>query len=296
MPELPEVESIRLGLHPKIKGRVITHVELRLPKQLRHMKPAIFCARLKGRRISSTARRGKFLMILVEEDTLVIHLGMSGQVTYWDHRRKDDGAFSVHPITGLQRVARQHAPDKHTHALLHLEGGDRIQYRDIRQFGYLALFGPGELAGFKSMARLGLEPLDKAFSYSAFAAAMATKRGMLKALLLSQTPIAGLGNIYVDEALFRAKLHPRLRAEKLKIPELKALFEAIPQVLRQGLKNRGTTLMDYRNADGTKGSNQERLLAYGRAGLACKRCGKTLKKILVSQRTTVFCPACQRLR
>src|SRR6185369_4182452 len=117
-----------------------------------------------------------------------------GQVTYWDHRKEDDKAFLIYPLTGLQQSPRQHAPDKHTHALIHLQGGDRIQYRDIRQFGYLTLLGPEAKAGFKSLTRLGLEPLDRAFTYAAFKTAMAPKRGMLKALLLSQVPIAGLGN------------------------------------------------------------------------------------------------------
>jgi formamidopyrimidine-DNA glycosylase len=125
---------------------------------------------------------------------------------------------------------------------------------------------------------------------------MRPKRGALKPMLLSQAPVAGLGNIYADEALFRAGLHPLQRAERLGRPQLKALHRAIPAVLRQGLKFGGTTLMDYRDALGGKGSNQERLKAYGRSGQPCLRCGKTLRKITVSQRTTVFCPACQRKR
>lgn len=296
MPELPEVESIRLGLDPRIKNRVIERAELRLAKQLRGMKPAEFAARVAGRTISGTGRRGKYLMILLDGETMVIHLGMTGQVTYWDHTKEDQNEFVVLPHTGLQKAAGQHAPDKHTHLLFHLKGGDRIQYRDIRQFGYVRLFAPGEIEKFKSISRLGLEPLDRAFTFAAFKKAMAGRRGALKAMLLSQSPIAGLGNIYVDEALFRAGLHPRRKAETLKEPQLKALFKAIPAVLRQGLKFGGTTLMDYRDAMGGKGSNQERLKAYGRAGEPCARCGRALKKILVSQRSTVFCPACQRMR
>lgn len=295
MPELPEVESIRLGLHPKISGRLIERVEVRLSKQVRKMTVREFSGRLTGLRIADTSRRGKFLMILLEGETLVIHLGMTGQVTYWDRKKSDAATFVVSPHTGLQKTPTQHAPDKHTHVLIHLDGGDRIHYRDIRQFGYLRLFKPEALAEFKSISRLGLEPLDGAFTFKAFKAALKNKRGALKPMLLSQTPIAGLGNIYVDEALFRAGLHPRQTAENLKERQLKALYQAIPAVLKQGLKYGGTTLMDYRDALGGKGSNQERLKAYGRAGEPCVRCSRKLVKIIVSQRSTVFCPSCQRL-
>jgi formamidopyrimidine-DNA glycosylase len=296
VPELPEVESIRRGLDPKIRGRLIERVEIRLPKQVRGMGAREFQARLEGARIEGTQRRGKFLIILLDRETWVIHLGMTGQVTYWDHTRRDSPEFVVLPHTGLQKTPTQHAPDKHTHALVHLQGGDRIQYRDIRQFGYMRLFKPGGLASFKSMARLGMEPLGEGFSLAAFAKAMQGKRGALKPMLLSQHPVAGLGNIYVDEALHRAGLHPLQGAERLSKAQLKALHRAIPAVLRQGLKYGGTTLMDYRDALGGKGGNQERLKAYGRAGEPCRRCGKTLKKIMVSQRSTVFCPACQHKR
>ena len=269
---------------------------MRLAKQVRHMGVREFCARLSGQRILGTARRGKFLMILLDSETLVIHLGMTGQVTYWDHSAQDSPGFVVLPHTGLQKTPTQHAADKHTHVLIHLQGGDRIQYRDIRQFGYMRLFKPGELPLFKSMSRLGLEPLEAGFSFAAFKGAMEARRGALKAMLLSQVPIAGLGNIYADEALFRAKLHPCQKVERLNEVQLRALFKAIPAVLKQGLKFGGTTLQDYRDAFGVKGSNQERLKAYGRSGQACLRCGKTLKKMMVSQRSTVYCPACQRKR
>jgi formamidopyrimidine-DNA glycosylase len=296
LPELPEVESIRLGLDRKIKGSVIERVEIRLPKQIRNLGTAEFCRRLAGRRITGTARRGKFLQILLDGEVLVIHLGMTGQVTYWDKAKPDAKRFVVLPETGLQKTPSQHAPDKHTHALFYLKDGNRIQYRDIRQFGHMHLFKPAELASFKPLARLGMEPLSAAFSYKAFKSALAKKRGALKPMLLSQVPIAGLGNIYVDEALFRARLHPRRGAESLKEPELRALHQAIPAVLRQGLKFGGTTLMDYRDALGKKGGNQERLKAYGRAGQPCVRCKSPLKKSVISQRSTVHCPSCQRLR
>ncbi len=268
---------------------------MRLLKQVKNTTPGRFRNALEGKRIAATGRRGKFLIFHLEDKSaLVVHLGMSGQVTYWDHAKDNDKSFAVDPVTGLQRSRSQHAPDKHTHALWHLDKGDRIQYRDPRQFGKLFYFEPGEMEGFKPLARLGMEPLDAAFRWPAFHKAMAPKRGMLKPLLLSQHPVAGLGNIYVDEALWLSRLHPRRRAESLDPNHWKALFRAIPKVLKQGLKHRGTTLMDFRNADGTHGGNQELLKAYGRAEEPCLRCRKSLKRIVVSQRATVYCPSCQR--
>ena len=147
MPELPEVETIRRGLEPRVKGRRIVRAEVRLKKQVRGMATAAFEKAVAGRRISGIDRRAKFLLFRLEGGlTLLGHLGMSGQISYWDHRKPDSGSFVVSPLTGLQRTPQQHAVDKHTHALLHLDGGDRIQYRDTRQFGYLRLLPTAKVA------------------------------------------------------------------------------------------------------------------------------------------------------
>jgi formamidopyrimidine-DNA glycosylase len=299
MPELPEVETIRRGLEPKVLGRRIHHAEVRLKKQVRGMAAAAFERAVAGRKILALSRRAKFLLFdLSGGKTLLIHLGMSGQVSYWDRAKPDDDRFQVSPLTGLQRVATQHAPDKHTHVLLTLDRdkGDRIQYRDIRQFGYLRLLETAAVEALPSIRRLGIEPLGPAFTRAAFDGALKPRRGMLKALLLNQAAVVGLGNIYSDEACFRAGLHPRQDVGRLKEAQRQALFEAIPAVLQQALGNGGTTLMDYRRSDGTHGLNQDQLKAYGRAGLPCVNCGTVLKKTLVSQRTTVFCPKCQKAR
>jgi formamidopyrimidine-DNA glycosylase len=297
MPELPEVETIRRGLEPRVKGRRIARAEVRLKKQVRGLPAAAFQKALAGRRILAVGRRAKFLLFRLEGGlTLLGHLGMSGQISYWDHRKPDSERFVVSPLTGLQRTPQQHAVDKHTHALLHLDGGDRIQYRDTRQFGYLRLLPNGQVEALPSIARLGIEPLGPAFTWAAFSAALGKRRGGVKALLLGQAAVVGLGNIYADEACYRARLHPRQTLERMKEPQRRALFEAIPAVLNQALDNGGTTLMDFRQADGQHGLNQDRLLAYGRAGEPCGRCGATMKSLQVSQRTTVFCPTCQRLK
>lgn len=299
MPELPEVETIRRGLEPKVVGRRIVQARVSLKKQVRGMAAAAFERAIKGRRILKARRRAKFLLFDLEGGkTLLIHLGMSGQVSYWDRRKTDEDRFTVSPLTGLQRVVTQHAPDKHTHALFTLDqaGGDRMQYRDIRQFGYLRLLETAAVDALPSIRRLGLEPLGPGFTWDAFNAALRGRRGMLKALLLNQSAIVGLGNIYSDEACFASRLHPRQDVGRLTEPARRALFEAIPAVLEQALGNGGTSLMDYRRADGTHGLNQDSLAAYGRTGEPCLRCGAKLKKIQVSQRTTVYCPPCQRLR
>lgn len=297
MPELPEVEVIRRGLAPKVTGRRIVKAEVRLKKQVRGMSAAVFEKAVAGRRILGLRRRAKFLLIDLEGgQTLLIHLGMSGQVSYWDHRKADSDRFHISPLTGLQRAAGQHAPDKHTHVLLTLDkdGGDRIQYRDIRQFGYLRLMPTPQVEALPSIRRLGIEPLGPGFTRAAFDAALAPRRGGLKALLLNQGAIVGLGNIYSDEACYRARIHPRQDVGRLRPAERDALFEAIPAVLRQALGKGGTTLRDYRKSDGSHGMNQDSLQAYGRGGLPCYRCGAVMKKTLVSQRATVYCPKCQR--
>ncbi len=296
MPELPEVETIVRGLKPRVEGRRIERVELRLPKQVRGMDAAAFCRLVGGQVVRRISRRGKYLLMFLDRHVLLGHLGMSGQLTYWDRTRKDTPGFVAHPVTGLQRTPGQHAPDAHTHLLFHLEGGDRVQYRDIRQFGHWRLLEPGQLEGFKPLARLGLEPLGPDWRFDAFRRAFRARRGMVKAALLSQSPVAGLGNIYADEALHLSGVHPRSRIERLREKDLRALFDAIPRVLRKGIRNRGTTLMDFRGAHGEKGRNQESLRVYGRHGANCLACGAALRKILVSQRTTVFCPRCQPKR
>ncbi|HTB21076.1 MAG TPA: bifunctional DNA-formamidopyrimidine glycosylase/DNA-(apurinic or apyrimidinic site) lyase [bacterium] len=297
MPELPEVETIRRGLQAKVLGRTLVKADIRLKKQVRGLPAARFESQIKGRRIEALERRAKFLLFRLSGDkTLLVHLGMSGQLSYWDHSREDSGRFVVSPLTGLQRTPGQHAVDKHTHALLHLDRGDRVQYRDTRQFGYLRLLDTAQVEALPSLRRLGLEPLGPGFTFEAFERSLGARRGMLKALLLNQSAVVGLGNIYADEACFEAGLHPRQPVERLGPARRRALFAAVTAVLEQALGKGGTTFRDYRQPDGSHGLNQESLKAYGRAGLPCPRCGTPMRKILVSQRGTVFCPRCQRLK
>jgi formamidopyrimidine-DNA glycosylase len=251
---------------------------------------------LEGRRILGLRRRAKHLWMDVEGGwTLCVHLGMSGQLTWWDHACEDSAGFMRHRHTGLEKTPGQHAPDRHTHFLLHLQGGDRVQYRDPRQFGCLRLLPTAQLELCEPFKSLGPEPLDPAFTPQAFAQRLRLRRGRLKALLLDQHLVAGTGNIYADEALFCARLHPLRLAQSLTPGEAEALFASLRAVLEQGIALGGTSISDYVNAEGKSGGNQEQLKAYGRAGRPCLRCGTALKHTLVSQRSTVFCPHCQPL-
>jgi formamidopyrimidine-DNA glycosylase len=295
VPELPEVETIRRGLSAQALGRTLVRAEVRLAKQVRGSKAPAFERGVAGRRIEAFERRAKFLLLrLSGEKTLMVHLGMSGQVSFWDHRKPESDRFVVSALTGLQRTAGQHPVDKHTHVLLHLDRGDRIQYRDPRQFGYVRLVDSAAVDALPSIRRLGLEPLGAGFTAEAFEAALRGRRGMLKALLLNQSAVVGLGNIYSDEACFAAGVHPRQKVEKLTAADRRRLFAAVQSVLAQALGHGGTTFRDFRASDGSHGQNQRHLKVYGRGGMACLRCGATLKKILVSQRGTVFCPKCQK--
>lgn len=292
MPELPEVETIRRGLEPKAVGRVVERAELRLPKLARD--GSLPWERLRGARITAVRRRGKHLLVdFTGGLTLAVHLGMSGQLTFWDHTAADAPGFMRHRHTGLQKTPTQHAPDRHTHFLLHLRGGDRIQYRDPRQFGRLRLLATPKVAATPPFDALGPEPFDPALTPAAFRAALAAHRTRLKPLLLDQRVIAGVGNIYADEALFGAGLHPLTPAAALTLAQAGALLASIRGVLRQGIENGGSSIADFIGADGAAGANQERLRVYGRGGERCVRCGAELVRTLVAQRGTVHCPRCQ---
>ncbi|MCA9562272.1 MAG: DNA-formamidopyrimidine glycosylase, partial [Myxococcales bacterium] len=253
---------------------------------------ADFTTRIPGQHIRSVRRRGKHLLFDLESDCLLVHLGMTGQMTFWDQNASDASSFYVSPTTGLQRT-RQHAVDKHTHLSFWFADGNAMHYRDIRQFGKIRLFPLGEESRNPPISNLGPEPLEPGFTFDDFSAALKRTKRSIKAALLDQGIVAGLGNIYVDEALFVAKLRPTWLCSALTTREKRALFEAIPQVLEQGIRFNGTSLRDYVNSEGERGSNQEMLWVYGRYGEACRVCGDTIVRATVAQRTSSYCPTCQ---
>ncbi len=294
MPELPEVETIRRGLEQRLPGGRIREVELR-PCRVFRDDPELLSQQLPGQRFEAFRRRGKFLIIELSDWFWIVHLGMTGQLTVRLPERPDSPRFLRHPATGLQRV-RQHAPDHHTHLHALLEDGRELLYRDVRKFGRQLLLPRDEDRLRSHFAHLGLEPFGEEYRWEAFRGRLDGRKLAIKSLLLQQNVVAGVGNIYADEALFEARIHPCSRVHRLRRYEQKRLFEAIPEVLRRGVRFGGTTLRDYLDSDGQQGTNQDELRVYGRPEEPCPRCGTPIEKIVVSQRGTHYCPQCQRRR
>jgi formamidopyrimidine-DNA glycosylase len=292
MPELPEVETIRRGLVTKVNNKIIERVDLRCERIILYPRPRELQRALSRQTIREVSRRGKFLLFELSDYKLLVHLGMTGQLTYWDKARENDKDFFVHPLTGLQK-AQQHAVDKHTHISFYFTDGNALHYRDIRQFGKWRLYRPEEFKRAKEFWQLGLEPLTRDYSWKKFLNRFEGRKLRIKSLLLNQSFVAGIGNIYADEALFEAGIHPERPVGSLTLGEKKNLFLAIPKVLRRGLKYGGTSFQNYLNADGETGSNQERLRVYGREREKCRRCKTPIVRVIVSQRGTHLCPKCQ---
>jgi formamidopyrimidine-DNA glycosylase len=272
MPELPEVETVRRRLEPVLAGRRFDRVEIADPRLVRPYDPHAVAAELQGERVASVERRGKYLILRFETDrVLLIHLRMTGSLR--------------HSTNGLD-------DDPHRRALVRLDDGSDVAYRDVRRFGTWLLLEPGELDAYLAQ-RLGEEPLDALFTAARLGRLLARRRAPVKAALLDQRTLAGMGNIYVDEALWRAKIHPLRPAESLERNELARLHRAVRTALEHGLARQGSTLRDYKLPDGGSGSMQHEFKAYGRDGEPCDRCGTPIAKIRVAGRGTWFCPTCQ---
>lgn len=291
MPELPEVETVRRSLLDHLPGRRIERVEIRDPYVLRGQPAPFLKEALEGQTFAALERHGKLLYFPFPERSLIVHLGMTGQLTVRLPDRADT-EFLRHAKTGLERTL-QHAPDKHTHISLYLDGELELHYRDIRKFG--RVYAIPETRREEVVARfgLGVDPLSADYGPSYVAAGLMARRTPIKAALLDQTFLAGLGNIYVDEALFLAGIRPGRGAYRVRGQALARLVQAIPDVLRKGLEAGGTTLRDFVSGTGQTGYNQEGLQAYGRYGQHCLVCGGVLRKGLYAGRTTTWCPTCQ---
>src|SRR5687768_14607881 len=273
MPELPEVETIRAGLESRVTGARIVKVELLWPGCVATPSPEELAAELPGRTIERAGRRGKFLVLdLDAAAALTVHLRMTGR---------------------LRIPSESETRGSHLRAALTLDRGDELWFEDQRKFGRLYFTRDArELAGV--LAKLGPEPLEASFTRDALAELLMRRRAQLKPLLLDQAFIAGLGNIYVDEALFRARLHPERSARSLSGDEVRRLHRAIRAVLRESLEHRGTTFSSFQDANGEAGAYGSVLAVYGRGGRGrCPRCGHLLEKIVVGGRGTHFCPRCQ---
>jgi formamidopyrimidine-DNA glycosylase len=272
MPELPEVETVRARIAPVLEGRRFEHVQINDPRLVRPHDPAEVAAELVGERVAAVERRGKYLIVRFESGrALLIHLRMTGSLRHY--------------ASGLDE-------DPHRRAVVRLDNASDVGYRDVRRFGTWLLLEPGELEPYLA-AKVGEEPLDAAFTAARLGARIAKRRAPIKAALLDQRTLAGLGNIYVDEALWRARIHPLRPAESIDRNELRRLHHAIRTALEHGIARQGSTLRDYRLPDGESGAMQNEFKVYGRAGEPCDRCGTPIAKSRVGGRGTWFCPTCQ---
>jgi formamidopyrimidine-DNA glycosylase len=269
MPELPEVETIRAELAPRLTGRLLARVEILDPRLTRPVDLFEVAEELEGDRIVAVERRGKYLVLRLESGlALLVHLRMTG-------------GFAFEPTT-------------HERAVVELDDGTRLVYRDIRRFGTWLVLEDAELEPYLA-AKHGPEPLGPRFTSDWLTARLATRRAAVKAVLLDQRVVAGLGNIYADEALWRARVNPLRPAASLTRDEVGRLHRAIRAALRAGIERQGSTLRDYARPDGSAGSMQEEFRVYGRDGLPCPRCGTPIAKARVGGRGTWFCPRCQPL-
>ncbi|MBQ7567333.1 bifunctional DNA-formamidopyrimidine glycosylase/DNA-(apurinic or apyrimidinic site) lyase [bacterium] len=293
MPELPEVETIRRGLAEVLPGRRIAKAVASIQKMcVSHLDTCIADA-VAGETYDQVRRIGKILIIDLEKVTLLVRLGMTGQLTFRDPKLQDDGQFSVHPVTGLQRAA-QHAPDKHTHIVIEHSDGTMLCYRDIRRFGRWIAYPRAEADSAEELRSLGPDPLACPQELEAhLLKALAKTSRAIKTVLLDQSVVCGLGNIYADEALFGCGICPSRPANSLAPAEIASLAAFIPPMLLQSIANRGTTFSDYRDSSGHPGSNQNSLQVYGRYGSACYKCGTVLEKCTLGGRTSTWCPRCQ---
>ena len=273
MPELPEVETIRRHLAPRVEGRVLERLEILDPRWCEPAPPNEVQDAVAGRRIERLARRGKYLVLELEDDVhLVMHLRMTGNLL-------------LAPSDG--------SPPPYVRVRFELSDGERVLFTDPRRFGTGVVLLGSEARDEYFAARLGVEPLDPDFTPDALRLMARGRAAPVKAFLLTQERIAGVGNIYADEALFRARIHPLRPAGTLKRPQIEALRDAVVASLQAGIDARGATIDDFRNPDGARGAFQDRFLVHQREGEPCPRCGRAIVKLRAAGRGTYVCERCQ---
>ena len=272
MPELPEVETVRRGLEKLILGKKISNINIRYPKMIKTDLPE-FQKEMPGQVIQSMGRRGKYLLFYLSDKVLISHLRMEGKYFYY-------------PDQVPER--------KHAHVLIHFEDGGILVYEDVRKFGTMELLAPELLEAYFVSKKLGPEPTEQDFDLGRFKLALKKSKKPIKSHLLDQTLVAGLGNIYVDEVLWRAKVHPARISQSLSSQEARKVHDETIKVLGQAVEKGGSTIRTYTNAFGEDGTMQEFHQVYDKTGQACSRCGAIIEKIQLGGRGTHFCPKCQR--
>ncbi|HEY2493344.1 MAG TPA: DNA-formamidopyrimidine glycosylase [Paenibacillus sp.] len=273
MPELPEVETIKRTLNQLIKGKKIDYVTVNLARIIQRPDDIKqFEIMLAGHTIVEVDRRGKFLRIVMDGLVLVSHLRMEGRY----------GLF-----TSSDPVA------KHTHVIFHFNDGTELRYKDVRQFGTMHLFNPGEEFQLPPLSKLGLEPLDESFTLEQFKGVLVGKKTKIKSVLLNQAYVVGIGNIYVDEALFKAGIHPEQSVNSLSDSQFERLHASVVSTLLESVKAGGSSIKSYVNGQGEMGMFQHQLQVYGRESQPCEKCGAIIEKTVVGGRGTHYCPRCQ---
>lgn len=283
MPELPEVETVRRGLAPVMEGAVIARVDVNRP-DLRWPFPQRMAQRLGGQRVERLRRRSKYILAdLASGESLLIHLGMSGRML-----------ISGDPLGKF--VYDHPTPEKHDHVVLHMENGVRITFNDPRRFGAMDLMQTATADNHKLLAILGPEPLGNDFHEALLIAAFKGRNTPVKSALLDQRIVAGLGNIYVCEVLYRAGIHPARKAGRISVARVASLVPIVRQVLSEAIEAGGSSLRDFRQADGELGYFQHSFDVYGREGEPCRTpdCAHKITRIVQSGRSSFFCPHCQR--
>jgi formamidopyrimidine-DNA glycosylase len=272
MPELPEVETVCRTLDSLIRGEKIVGVDIR-ESRLRYPVSADFSSRLRDRSIRAVERRGKYILTRLDGDTVWIsHLGMSGRMIVCDRRR---------------------VREKHDHLIVLLADGREIRYHDPRRFGFFMVARGADLSSVSYLARLGPDPFDRTFGGSYLRAVALRSRRRIRDLLLDQEIVAGLGNIYVNEILFRAGIRPTRRAWRIASREIAGISAATRAVLRAAIRWRGTSIADYRDGEDRVGEFQHRLKVYDKSGRPCPSCGRPIKRVVLSGRSAFYCPSCQ---
>ena len=272
MPELPEVETVRRGLEKLILGKKISSIEIRYSKMIKTDLDE-FQKEVPGQIVESMGRRGKYLLFYLTDKVLISHLRMEGKYFYY-------------PDQVPER--------KHAHVLFKFEDGGTLVYEDVRKFGTMELLAPDLLDAYFISKKLGPEPSEQDFDVQVFQAALAKSKKPIKTHLLDQTLVAGLGNIYVDEVLWRAQVHPARPSQTLTAEEATAIHDQTIAVLGQAVEKGGSTIRTYRNALGEDGTMQNYLQVYGKTGQSCPRCASTIEKIKLGGRGTHLCPRCQK--
>ncbi len=291
MPELPEVETIVRDLNKTVQGLKITNIWTDWKKMVKKPSYSDFIKQIKNRKILKARRRAKYILIdLNESKTLIIHQKISGHLLYgkWAVKGKEIKVLSNGPL-------KDDPQNRFIRLIFYLNNGKQLGLSDLRRFAKVLLIDTSKINNLEEIKELGPEPLDKKFTFKKFKEILKIRRGKIKQVLMNQNIIAGIGNIYSDEILFEAKIHPLKQIQELKDGDLKRIYQAMKKILQRAVVLRGDSMSDYRDVKGRKGRYQDVQKVYQREGQKCYQCKDVIKRIKIAGRSAHFCPTCQKL-